>query len=158
MQLETNSRGSRLEAETVTGRSLRKARSEGQRTSLRQGTTRSWLISSSHVRANASGGVPVITQRRGARAIQKFTHCALNAYPPLLEAAAMSKFAVPPRPVHPPIPMGNFPPVGLIFAPISSRPLAPIIRRDQSSSPPFVKASRYETTVIRWRDCRLSLS
>lgn len=65
------------------------ARSGGQRTNLRRRrrryTTRSWLIPSSHVRVNASGGVLVLTQRITARAIQKFTHCALNTiskFPP----------------------------------------------------------------------------
>lgn len=66
----------------------RKARSGGQRTNLRRRrrrryTTRSWLIPSSHVRVN--GGVLVLTQRITARAIQKFTHCALNTiskFPP----------------------------------------------------------------------------
>lgn len=67
----------------------RMARSGGQRTNLRRRrrryTTRSWLIPSSHVRVNASGGVLVLTQRITARAIQKFTHCALNTiskFPP----------------------------------------------------------------------------
>lgn len=60
----------------------RKARSGGQRTNLRRRyTTRSWLIPSSHVRVNACGGVLVLTQRITARAIQKFTHCALNTNP-----------------------------------------------------------------------------
>ena len=61
---------------------MRKARSGGQRTNLRRRyTTRSWLIPSSHVRVNACGGVLVLTQRITARAIQKFTHCALNTNP-----------------------------------------------------------------------------
>lgn len=64
------------------GQPRRKARSGGQRTNLRRRyTTRSWLIPSSHVRVNACGGVLVLTQRITARAIQKFTHCALNTNP-----------------------------------------------------------------------------
>lgn len=75
---------------------MRKARSGGQRTNLRRRyTTRSWLIPSSHVRVNACGGVLVLTQRITARAIQKFTHCALNTNP-------ISKF-----PILPPLPLAH---------------------------------------------------